>query len=101
MVDTSTDTGRYRSFGRDKPSCMCNCGRGEAMTNLAVGRLVYGTYWKITDTEEAVPALLSALERDDGELEDLIDVLCEEQNASAVYMDGTYTLYYGHVVTDV
>jgi hypothetical protein len=73
------------------------------MTTMLVGRLVYGTYWRVTDPDEGAKALLMALEREDegAELDDLVDVLCEEHNASVAYLDGTYTIYYGHIVTDL
>lgn len=74
------------------------------------GRLCYGTYWKIDPSGitqwDASQLLWKALQdtgkvQEDDELGDHIDVLCEVYNAEVVYMDNTYTIFFGHIIEDV
>lgn len=75
-----------------------------------VGRLAYGTYWRIPNTGvdqyDAAQLLWKALQdtgkvQEDDELADHIGVLCEQHGAQVVFMDGEYTVFWGTVVDDI
>lgn len=75
-----------------------------------VGRLCYGTYWKIDPAGikqwDATQLLYSALKgtgkvQEDDELADHIDVLCEDYNADVTIMDNVFTVFFGAVICDI
>lgn len=77
---------------------------------LAVGRLAYGTFWRIepggVSEYDASQVLWKALQdtgkvKEDDDLSDHIDVLVEDYGAHVTYVDKTYTIFFGHIIDDI
>lgn len=75
-----------------------------------IGRLCYGTYWKIDPAGikqwDAEQLLYQALQstgkvQEDDDLSDYIDVLCEDYKAMVMIDGKSYTIFFAHVITDI
>lgn len=74
------------------------------------GRLFYGVFWRIPPVGaaqwDATQLLYKALAdtegvEEDADLADYIDLMVERHGAQVTYVDNTYTLFFGHTLTDL
>ncbi len=87
-----------------------HCSYNACMTEPTLGRVFYGSYWRIASGGvaqwDAAQLLYKALQdtgkvQEDDELADHIDVLVTEYNAQVTYVNKEYTVYFGHNVLDL